>query len=174
MSLGAKHLITDALLQEPSGALLLTIIDKRSDNVGTEENKALVRRAFEEMITKKNQAAVEQFIAAEYVGHFSGAPGPIRGVEAFKQFIAMYNTAIPDSTVSFENVIAEGDRVAARLTYHGTHNGPLMGIPPTGKPVTVSSTNILRIVNGKAVEQWANTDDVGLMTQIGVMKAPGG
>ncbi len=142
--------------------------------MGTEENKALVRRAFDEMINKKNLAAVEQFIAGDYVGHFSGTPDAIRGVDAFKQFIGMYNTAIPDSSVSFDSVLAEGDRVAARLTYRGTHKGPLMGIPPTGKPINVSSTNVFRIVNGKAAEQWANTDDLGLMTQIGVMKAPGG
>ncbi len=138
-----------------------------------EENKAHVRRAFEELINRQNVAAADQFVAPDYVGHFSGAPEPVRGVEAFKQFIAMYSTAFPDSQVSFESVIAEGDRVVARLTYRGTHKGPLMNIPPTGKPIEVMATNIFRIVNGKAVEQWAITDDLGLMQQLGVIPAPG-
>jgi steroid delta-isomerase-like uncharacterized protein len=139
----------------------------------SEENKALVRRAFDEMINKKNLSAVDRFIATDYVGHFSGVPEPIRGIEAFKQFIGMYNSAIPDSTVSFDTLIAEGDRVVARLTYRGTHKGALMGIPPSGKPVNVTASNIFRIVNGKAAEQWAINDDAGMMVQIGVMPAPG-
>ena len=138
----------------------------------SEENKALVRRAFDEMLNKKNLASAEQFIAPNYVGHFSGTPGPINGIEGFKQFLGIYNSAIPDSTVTFDSILAEGDRVAARLTYRGTHSGALMGIPPSNKTIQITSINILRLVNGKAVEQWAVTDDLGLMQQIGVIPPP--
>jgi predicted ester cyclase len=70
-------------------------------------------------------------------------------------------------------MIAEGDKVVVRQTFRGTHTGGLMGIPPTGKRVAVPGIFITRIVNGKAVEQWANYDNLGLMQQLGVVPMPG-
>ena len=138
----------------------------------TEQNKQDVRRAFDEFINKKNLAVAADYITPDYVGHFTGAP-PVQGIAAFQQYLTMWNTALPDSRVTIEDVIAEGDRVAVRVTYRGTHTGPLMNIPPTGKPVTISGINVFRFVDGKAAEQWANVDDLGMLQQIGVIPAPG-
>jgi len=140
--------------------------------MSTEQNKQNVRRAFDEFINKKNLAAAAEYLAPDYVGHFTGAP-PVKGIAAFQQYLTMWHTAIPDSTATVEEVFADGDRVAARVTFRGTHTGPLMNIPPTGKSVTVSSINVFRYANGKAVEQWANNDDLGMMQQLGVIPAPG-
>ena len=140
--------------------------------MSTDQNKQNVRRAFDEFINKKNLAAAEEYIAANYVGHFTGAP-PVQGIAAFQQYLRMWNTAMPDSTVTVEDMVAEGDKLAVRVTYRGTHTGPLMNIPPTGKSVTISGINVFRFVDGKAVEQWANVDDLGMLQQMGIIPAQG-
>jgi len=90
-----------------------------------------------------------------------------------KQFVSMYLTAYPDTHFTIEDQIAEGDTVVTRWTARGTHKGPLMGIPPTGKQVTVTGISIGRVVNGKTVEGWSNYDTLGMMQQLGVVPAPG-
>ncbi len=135
-----------------------------------EENKKLVQRAFDEFINKKNLAAAPQYLTPNYVGHFTGAP-PVEGVNAFQQYLQMWQTAMPDSKVTIDDIFAEGDRVVVRATFRGTHTGPLMGIQPTGKPVVVTSINVFRVVDGKTAEQWANNDDLGMLQQIGVVSA---
>jgi steroid delta-isomerase-like uncharacterized protein len=140
--------------------------------MSTEQNKQVVRRAFDEFINKKNLAAAAEYLAPDYVGHFTGAP-PVQGIAAFQQYLTMWNTAMPDSRVTIEDVVAEGDSLAVRVTYRGTHTGPLMNIPPTGKSVTISGINVFRFADGKAAEQWANVDDLGMLQQLGVIPAPG-
>jgi steroid delta-isomerase-like uncharacterized protein len=95
-----------------------------------------------------------------------------QGLEAYRQFISMYVTAFPDLHFMVEDLIAEGDRVVARYTGQGTHQGDLMGIPPTGKQITVTNILITRIANGKIVEQWLNFDALGMLQQLGVVPAP--
>jgi predicted ester cyclase len=85
----------------------------------------------------------------------------------------VYISALSDRHVTVEDMAAEGDKVAVRLTFSGAHTGGLMGIPPTGKQVKVSAINIFHLVDGKAVEQWTNSDDLGMMQQLGVVPAPG-
>ena len=85
----------------------------------------------------------------------------------------MFLTAFPDFHVTLEDVIAEGDKVASRGVWRGTHQGNFMGIPATGKSVAVSYSDIWRFENGKAVENWVQMDMLGLMQQLGVAPAPG-
>ncbi len=85
----------------------------------------------------------------------------------------MYLTAFPDLHFTIEDIVAEGDTVVVRSTARGTHQGELMGIPLTGKQVAVSGISITRIANGKAVEEWFNGDDLGLLQQLGVVPAMG-
>jgi steroid delta-isomerase-like uncharacterized protein len=97
----------------------------------------------------------------------------IQGYEPYKLVLSMYYAAFPDMHLGVEDIIAEGDRVVVRLTFHGTHQAALMGIPATGKQISGTGINIHRLASGKAVEQWGNSDDLGLMQQLGVVPAPG-
>jgi steroid delta-isomerase-like uncharacterized protein len=136
-----------------------------------EENKAQARRAFDEFINKKNLAVAGEYVAPNYVGHFSNAP-LVQGVAGFQQYLSAWNSAVPDSQVTIDDVVAEGDKVVMRVTYRGMHTGPLQNIPPTGKSITVSAINIFRLVDGLAVEQWAVIDDLGMLQQLGLIPAP--
>ncbi len=139
--------------------------------MSTEENKALSRRLIEEVWNQGNLAVIDELTAPNYVDH--DPTGPIQGPEGMKQFVSMYLTAYPDTHFTIEDQIAEGDRVVTRWTARGTHKGPLMGIPPTGKQVTVAGISIDRVVNGKLVEDWSSYDALGMMQQLGVVPAPG-
>jgi steroid delta-isomerase-like uncharacterized protein len=138
--------------------------------MSTEDNKANVRRGFD-ALNERDWAAFDALCAPDIVLH--NASMTIQGYPAYKQFISMYFTAFPDLHITIEDIIAEGDTVVVRTTFHGTHNGDLMGIAPTGKQATTTGMSIFRVANGKAVEQWANSDDLGLLQQLGVVPAPG-
>ena len=85
----------------------------------------------------------------------------------------MYLSAFPDLHITVEDMIAEGDKIVARLTMRGTHQGAFLGIPPTGKQVTGTAIDINRITGGKSVEHWNNSDTLGLLQQLGVVPLPG-
>ena len=85
----------------------------------------------------------------------------------------MYRSAFPDMQLTIEDQIAEGDKVVTRWTARGTHQGELMGIPPTGKQATVTGITVGRVANGKFVESWSNFDALGMMQQLGVVPVPG-
>lgn len=139
--------------------------------MSTEQNKALVRRGFEEGINGRNLRVFDEVMAPTYVNHNMPAPAP--GAEGFKQVISMFLSAFPDFRVTVEEVIAEGDKVATHGTWGGTHKGDFMGIPATGKSVNLTYTDLWRIENGQAVENWVQMDMLGLMQQLGVAPAPG-
>jgi predicted ester cyclase len=103
--------------------------------------------------------------------HFAGNPEPINR-EAMEQMLKMFYTAFPDLHHTFEDQIAEGDKVTLRLTFRGTHQGEFQGIPPTGKEIAITAIVIDRIVDGKMVEHWSNMDSLSLMQQLGVIPAP--
>lgn len=138
----------------------------------SEENKALVRRSFEEVWNDKNLDALDEIVAADAVDH-SRPPGFPQGVEGSKAFIGMYLSAFPDTKMTIEDMIAAGDKVITRWVATGTHDGELMGIPPTGKHVTVTGMGIDRISGGKIVESWGEFDALGMMQQLGVVPTPG-
>ena len=139
--------------------------------MSTEENKALVRRAYKEVFNKGNMAVVDELYTANYVLH--DPSGPVQGPEGIKQYVTMLRSAFPDMHITIEDAVAEGDTVVVRTTGRGTHKGDFMGIPPTGKQVTVAGITIIRIVNGKAEEAWYNGDDLGLLQQLGVVPSMG-
>jgi predicted ester cyclase len=127
-----------------------------------EKNKALVRKFFEEAWGKGNVAAVDEFMAAEYVEH----PRPYTlppGTEGLKQLIAAYRTAFPDLKMTLDDIFAEGEMVAFRCSVSGTHLGDWLGVPPTGNHVratgiTVFRITVFRIAGGKVVESWTSID----------------
>jgi steroid delta-isomerase-like uncharacterized protein len=144
--------------------------------MSTEENKALARRYWEEVLNQHNLAAVDQLVAPNFVGHFSALPKEpkeVQDLEPVKQVLSMYLTALPDIQLTIVDMIAEGDTVVFRHTFRGTHKGDIMGIPPTDKQVNVTGIDIFRIVEGKIVEQWTNADDLGAMQQLGVVPSMG-
>jgi steroid delta-isomerase-like uncharacterized protein len=87
--------------------------------------------------------------------------------------MAMFRQAFPDSYFTVEDMVAEGDKVATRKTFHGTHQGEFMGIPPTGQQVSVGLIDIVRIADGKVVEHWSMGDNLGMMQQLGIIVEPG-
>jgi len=97
----------------------------------------------------------------------------VHSPEGLKQLITAYRTGFPDLHVLIEDMVAEEDKVASRFIVRGTHKGELMGIPPTGKQVTVSSILISRFADGKWAEDWANYDALGMMQQIGAIPTQG-
>lgn len=140
--------------------------------MSTEENKAVSRRFYEEVINQKNLAAIDEVAGENYVSH-GFPPGLPPGREGLKVFISVFHAAFPDGHLSIDQMIAEGDTVAARLTFRGTHTGAFQGIPPTGKKVTVPATDIARFANGKLVEHWGGPDQMSLMQQLGVIPSMG-
>ena len=125
--------------------------------MSAQENEALVRWFFEEVWGKDNLAAVDEYIAADYVEH-SLPLGSQQGREALKQFVAMYHEAFPDIKVTMNDIFGRGDRVVYRWSAGGTHLGELRGISPTGLHLTTTGITIHRIVGGKCVEGWASVD----------------
>ena len=95
------------------------------------------------------------------------------GREGAKQFVTMFRTAFPDLHFTIEDQIAEGDMVVTRWTARGTHRGDFQGVLATGREIRLTGTDIDRMTNGKVVECWAHVDELGLMQQLGVIKADG-
>jgi steroid delta-isomerase-like uncharacterized protein len=133
------------------------------------DNKKIIRRSFEELFTQGQLDVADEVFATSYVGHDPTLPRDLHGPEEFKQFVRTYRAAFPDLVLTVEDQIAEGDRVVTRFTARGTHRGDLMGIPPTGKKVTVTGISIDRVANGKSVESWTNYDLMSMMQQLGVV-----
>ena len=100
-----------------------------------------------------------------------GAPEPLN-LESFSHMFRALLTAFPGGKSTIEDLVAEGDKVVSRLTFRGTQTGDLMGIPPTGKTVTISETIIDRFADGKIVESWRLFDQMGMMQQLGVIPSP--
>jgi steroid delta-isomerase-like uncharacterized protein len=136
--------------------------------MSAEDNKALARRAYE-ALNQRNLALVDELCAPDIVDH--NASRTIQGLAAYKQFLSMYLAGGPDLHFTIEDQVAEGDKVVTRYTAQGTHLGTFMGIPPTGKYITVTGISIIRVVNGKVVEEWANGDELGLLHQLEVIPA---
>jgi steroid delta-isomerase-like uncharacterized protein len=140
--------------------------------MSVEENKALLRRVFEEGWNAGNLDLFDETDSPEYVLHDPSVTEDVRGVESAKQFASMYLRAFPDLRFTIEEQVAEGDKVVTRWTSSATHQGELMGIPATGNRTGVSGITISRISEGKLVEDWNNWDTLGLMRQLGVIPEP--
>lgn len=134
-----------------------------------DENKAILRRALDEIWNKGNLAAADDVASPNFIVHTNmpGIPGH-PDIEQMKQSVAIYRTAFPDLNTTFDAMVAEGDMIAVRFTAHGTHRGSLLGIAPTGKEATVANITIYRMAEGRIVEQWGMTDSLGLLRQLGI------
>ena len=140
--------------------------------MSTESNKALVRHLVDEVQNRGNIAAMDEIAAPTFVNH-SAPPGMSSDREGLKQLTLLFRQAFPDGVMTVEDMLAEGDLVATRKTFRGTHQGEFMGIPPTGRHVAIGLIDIVRVVDGRVVEHWNVVDNLGLLQQLGVLPSPG-
>jgi steroid delta-isomerase-like uncharacterized protein len=136
-----------------------------------EQNKELARRFLEEAWGKSNQDVVDELLAENFVLH-----NPPQDVapdkEGYKQWVSMSTAAFTTVESRVEDIIAEGDIVVTRWTYLSTHEAEFMGIPPTGKQITMTGISIDRFEDGKIVEEWIEMDQFGMMKQLGMELKP--
>jgi len=136
--------------------------------MSTEENKALVRQYLEEVWNRHNIDFADGVLSPAYRRYLSPGTPPI-DAEAQKKRLAGFVEAFPDIQLTIEDLVAEDDRVALRLTFHGTHTGVFQGIPATGKAIRVAGLGILRIEEGKFVEHWGGPDMLSWLKQVGAV-----
>lgn len=129
---------------------------------------AVVRRSTEEVQSKGDFALFDRLFAADYIDYTPqpGFPADREGTRALYQAL---RTAFPDFRAEIHFQFSDGDRVATYKTYHGTHDGPFMGLPPSGRKVRFHSVDVMRVRNGQIVAHWGVGDLLGLMQQLGVV-----
>jgi len=149
-----------------------TLYIREEDFLMSEENKAINRRFIEEVFNQGNLSIVDELFTPNYVDH-TAPPGRLPGVDGLKQELTIYREAFPDTHVTIEDMIVEGDKVVFRWSGRGTHTGELLGIPPTGKDMKVTGIVIHRMVGGKIAEHWESFDQLGMLQQLGVVPTPG-
>lgn len=135
--------------------------------MSTEANKAVVRRMFEEAWNRGDLDVVDELLAADARDHRD--PDVPSFPDHLKEMIILHRRAFPDLRYTVEDLIAEGDKVACRLTLTGTHRGTFRGIPPTGRTIAVEQIHIVRVVEGKGREHWAALELLDLLRQLGAL-----
>jgi steroid delta-isomerase-like uncharacterized protein len=131
-----------------------------------ENNKALFKTFVDEVMNNGNMAKVDELMAADFVEHEEMPPGTPPGREGCKAFFVMFRKAFPDTKVTIDDLMAEGDKVMALETWTGTNKGSFMGMPATGRTVSFQCVDVVRMENGKAVEHWGVADRMGMMQQL--------
>ena len=115
---------------------------------------------------------VDELVTPDFISH-SAPPGLPSGAAGVKAWVQIFRNAFPDLYSVADDVITEGDRVVERFHAGGTHQGDFFGIPPTGRSGMITGINIFRVVDGRVAEHWGNSDDLGLLQQLGVIPTPG-
>ena len=133
------------------------------------ENKAIVRRYFEEAWNQRKPELIDELVAVNAVHHDPANPGLGPGPKGQKELLAKYTSAFPDTRFTIDSVIAEGDMVALRWSVRGTHQGELEGIAATKRQVSLTGILMAQIANGKIAETWTNWDTLGMLQQLGVV-----
>ncbi len=141
------------------------------------ENKEIVRRYYEEAFNEERMDLLEELIAEDVVNHDPLSDETLtaeeaRGFEGFRRHVQVAHEAFPDATVTIDDMIAEGDEVAVRFTFEGTHEGRFGGIEPTGNRVSGSNMAFYRIEDEQIVERWLESDNLALLEQLDAMPVP--
>lgn len=136
--------------------------------MSTEANKALLRRAWDDIYGRGSLDSIEEFVLDDVVAH--EPDGDVRGIEDFRRYLTTYLAAFPDTSATFEDVIAEGDKVVSRYTVRGTHKGPTEEYgPPTGRQIVIEGITIYHVKDGKLAEMWDRYDNLAVLQQLGLM-----
>jgi steroid delta-isomerase-like uncharacterized protein len=136
--------------------------------MGIEESKDVVRRLVDECVNQDRPELLERYTAADVRVH-PGTPGSAPdavGIDELREAFRRFHTALPDLHVELDQLIAEGDLVAARWTATGTHSAELAGVPATGRAVRWSGTDVYRVADGRVAEWWRNDDSAWLLAQL--------
>lgn len=133
-----------------------------------ETNKRVMTR-FTDFINTADEKLAQELISTDAVFHVPGRTEPMRGPAGYLAIIGMMRSGFPDIQWVLEEMIAEGDKVAARFTMRGTHQGPFFGFPPTGRSIVVQAMNFYRLSGGQFVEERGQPDLLGLLQQIGAI-----
>jgi len=136
-----------------------------------EENKAKVRRFFEELLSTDNFAVADEILSPDFRFYFAGSPVAM-DLESYMEFLVARRAAFPDRRFIVEDMIGEGDKVSARFTMRGTHKGEFRGIAPSGTELTMMGIDMIRISEGKLVEDRVEVDQLGMMQQLGAETSP--
>jgi steroid delta-isomerase-like uncharacterized protein len=140
--------------------------------VSIEENEAVVRRLFAEVFNAGNVGTLDDLTTAGVLGHDATSADPRRGREAVRQVALLFRSAFPDLRLTLDDLVAARDKVAARWTLEGTHQGAFMGAAPTGKRATTGGIVIYRLEGGRIAEYWGSFDALGLLRQLGALPPP--
>lgn len=132
-----------------------------------QENKTQVRRFVEEIQNRHDLELIDELVSAEFVDHSGRAVPPNR--DGMKAFLVNVFAAFPDARFTVHEQLAEGDKVMTYKTFHGTHKGAFMGIPPSGNEVAFDIIDVFTVRAGKLVEHWSVVDQLALMRQIGAI-----
>ena len=135
--------------------------------MSTNENAELVRLLHRKLVESRDLDVIDEFFAEDFVSH-NNPPGLPPGVAGVKAFFGMFKDAFPDVEVNIDELVAQSDKVVVATTTTGTHDAELMGVAPTGRRVSVTGIDLVRIEDGRIVEHRGLTDIVGLMRQLGV------
>jgi len=131
------------------------------------ENEKIMRRYFEEAWNQGKLEVLDEIIDPNYINHSPGLPNPPPGPDGLKPIITAIRNGFPDLHFQIEDIVVSDNKVAVRCTMQGTHQGELFGMSPTGKTVKVNQMQIEWIKDGKIIEHWRQSDDMGMMKQLG-------
>jgi steroid delta-isomerase-like uncharacterized protein len=138
--------------------------------MASQDNAGLVRQYFA-AIDARQFDQLQAMFGPNYLLHFDGMPE--MNAESAAAFFGAFLAAFPDMHHVMHDVLVDGERAAARITVHGTHHGEFMGRPATGNAIAIGAINLFRFADEQIVEQWVNSDTVGLLQQIGAFPMPG-
>jgi predicted ester cyclase/ketosteroid isomerase-like protein len=161
----------DATEVLPGRAALQRELDKNA-KAHAEEHRALFSRWFEELWNKKNYAITQELVASEFTAHGAGGQDIKQGPDGVAGMVKIWHQAFPDGHMTMDDIITEGEMSTIRMTFRGTQTGEFYGVPPSNKPVEVTSIGIDRVVKGKITEGWGELNMLGMMQQMGAIPTP--
>jgi steroid delta-isomerase-like uncharacterized protein len=136
--------------------------------MAAEDNAAVARAWAQTTWIQHDLEAAARYLASDWIGHYAGI-GEAHGVDGFKHIAGAYLRAFPDMRITVHDALADADKVVRRVSFSGTHQGPFLGIAPTGRAIQVDGTVILRIAGGQIAEEWVTENLLGLLQQLGAV-----